>query len=274
MDAVGDLISPDLLLIQRADIPMKRTVSSVAMLMLTAACIAGCGTQSPSTAATEEKMDSKEGSTQFKTLEDRFSYAYGADLAEKFKAEGIGLNVDLLVDGMRAVFEGADKKMSTDEVAATMQVFEQAHLKKKETERAAAADKNQQQAEAFLSENAKKHGVIVTKSGLQYRVIRTGTGSNKPTLDDEVKVHYRARFIDGTEFDSTYKRNQPYSVNARMLIEGWAEALQLMSEGSKWELYIPADLAYGEKGSDPYVGPNAVLIFEVELLEIESPKES
>lgn len=242
------------------------------MLVLTAACMGGCGRQSPSTDAADKAAVSEDSEQTFKTLEDRFSYAYGADLAQKFKAEGIELNVDLMAEAMRAVFEGGERKISEGEIAATMKVYQEVHLRKKEEQRAVASEKNKKEGEAFLSENAKKEGVVVTRSGLQYKVISEGKGGYTPTVDDEVKVHYRARFIDGTEFDSTYKRNEPYSVNAKMLIAGWAEALQLMSEGSKWELYIPADLAYGENGSDPYVGPNAVLIFEVELLEIEKPK--
>lgn len=114
--------------------------------------------------------------------------------------------------------------------------------------------------------------MTVTKSGLQYKVITKGSGGYKPTADDEVKVHYRARLLDGTEFDSTYSRNEPYNTVPQALIEGCTQALQLMSEGSKWELYIPANLAYGEEGSPPYVGPNATLIFEIELLEIKKSK--
>lgn len=248
------------------------------MFVLTVACMGGCDRESPSTNAPDNnapdnKIVSEQDHEQFKTLEDRFSYAYGADLADKFKAEGIELNVALMAEAMQAVFAGDERKMTAEEIVATMKIYEEVHLKKKEAERAVAAEKNKKEGAAFLSENAKKPGVVVTKSGLQYRVISEGKGRYKPTVEDEVKVHYRARFIDGTEFDSTYKRNEPYSVNAKMLIEGWAEALQLMSEGAKWELYIPADLAYGEKGSDPYIGPNAVLIFEVELLEIEKYKK-
>jgi FKBP-type peptidyl-prolyl cis-trans isomerase len=248
---------------------MKTITGTVALLALTSVCMSACGPQLPAKDAAEKARTAEEKQQQFKTLEDRFSYAYGADLAEKFKAEGIELNVAMMADAMQAVFAGGERKMDAGEVAATMKVYEEVHLKRKETQRAVAAEKNIKEGAAFLSENARKQGVIVTKSGLQYRVIREGKGGYKPTVDDEVKVHYRARFIDGTEFDSTYKRNEPYSVNAKMLIAGWAEALQLMTEGSKWELYIPADLAYGEKGSDPYIGPNAVLIFEVELLDIE-----
>jgi FKBP-type peptidyl-prolyl cis-trans isomerase len=248
---------------------MKKATSAVALLALTAVGTGACGRQSPSEDAAEKAAGFKEDQKQFKTLEDRFSYAYGADLAEKFKEEGIEINVALLAEAMHAAIGGGELKMSDGEVTSTLKIYEEFHLKKKESERAVAAEKNKKEGEAFLVANAKKQGVVVTKSGLQYRVISEGKGGYKPTVEDELKVHYRARFIDGTEFDSTYKRNEPYSVNAKMLIEGWAEAVQLMSEGSKWELYIPADLAYGEKGSDPYVGSNAVLIFEVELVDIE-----
>lgn len=246
---------------------MKTTVSAVASLILSSTLMMACGQRPQSERG--ENPPVEQGQQEFKTLEDRFSYAYGLDLAEKFKAEGIQLNVALMAAAMQAVFTGGDRKMSAEETAATMQIYREVHTQKKEAEWAVAAEKNKKEGEAFLKENAKKEGVIVTKSGLQYKILTEGKGGYKPTIEDEVKVHYRARFVDGTEFDSTYKRNKPYSVNAKMLIDGWAEALQLMSEGSKWELYIPAKLAYGEKGSPPHVGPNAVLIFEVELLEIE-----
>ena len=243
------------------------------MLVLTATCMGACKRETPSTDSVQAKAVADEPQQhEFKTLEDRFSYAYGADLAAKFKEEGIELNLPLLVEGMKAEFGGTQSKMSTDEVRATLQIFEEVHLKNKEKERAVAAEKNKKEGEAFLAANAKKQGVIVTKSGLQYRVITEGSGGYKPTIEDEVTVNYRGTFIDGTEFDSTYKRNKPYSAKAKQLIQGWTEAIQLMSKGAKWELVVPAELAYGEQGSDPYIGPNAVLIFEVELLEIEKQK--
>jgi FKBP-type peptidyl-prolyl cis-trans isomerase len=249
---------------------MKKTISLVAILALTAACTGADDQQSskskdtaPSQTAAEQKQK------DFKTMEDRFSYASGLEWAERLKAEGIELNADLMAEAMRAVFNGGEKRMSNDEAAATIGIYREIYEKEKAEKRAVAAEKNKREGEAFLKENAKKEGVVVTKSGLQYKVITKGNGTYKPTVEDEVKVHYRARFIDGTEFDSTYARNEPYSANAKMLIAGWGEALQLMSKGSKWELVIPAELAYGENGSDPRIGPNAVLIFEVELLEIE-----
>jgi FKBP-type peptidyl-prolyl cis-trans isomerase len=248
---------------------MKKNTSVVAMLLLAAASMSGCNKQPQSEDAADIEAAAEDHQKDFKTLEDRFSYAYGADLGEKFKADGIELNVALMAEGMQAVFDDGAKKMDAGEIAATLEMYKEVYMKEKEEKRAVAAEKNKKEGPAFLAENAKKEGVVVTKSGLQYKIITAGKGGYKPTEDDVVKVHYRATFIDGTEFDSTYKRNQPYSVPPRQLIKGFTEALQLMTAGSKWELYIPADLAYGEEGSDPYVGPNAVLIFEVELLEVE-----
>ena len=139
---------------------------------------------------------------------------------------------------------------------------------------AAVAQKNKQEGEAFLVENARNEDVVVTDSGLQYRIITEGNGDYTPTAEDEVTVHYRGSYVDGTEFDSTYERNEPYTVKVKRLIEGWSEALQMMSEGAKWELYIPSEIAYGEEGSGNYVGPNAVLVFEVELLTVNKTKDS
>lgn len=250
---------------------MKKTTSAVMMLVLSAVFIGACSqeSQSADTVVKEIETVTDEKQHDFKNLNDRFSYAYGADLAKKFKEEGIELNASLMAAAMQAVFDGGEPKMSADEIAATMEDYREVFLKDKEAKRAVVAEKNKEEGATYLAENSRKAGVMVTESGLQYKVITAGNGGYKPTVDDEVKVHYRARFVDGTEFDNTRKRNEAYSVNAKMLIDGWAEALQLMSEGAKWELTIPADLAYGERGSDPHIGPNAVLIFEVELLEIE-----
>jgi len=249
---------------------MKKTISAIAILVLTAACTGADDQQSskskdaaPSQAAAEQKQE------DFKTLEDRFSYASGLEWAERLKAEGIKMNADLMAEAMHAVFDGGAKKMSNDEAAATIGIYREVYEKEKAEKRAVAAEKNKKEGEVFLRENAKKEGVVVTKSGLQYKVIIPGKAGQKPTLEDEVTVHYRGTFIDGTEFDSTHKRNESYTAAVAALMKGWIEALQLMSKGSKWELYIPAELAYGEEGSDPHVGPNAVLIFEVELLEIK-----
>ncbi|SFR47487.1 FKBP-type peptidyl-prolyl cis-trans isomerase FkpA/FKBP-type peptidyl-prolyl cis-trans isomerase FklB [Marinobacter daqiaonensis] len=254
---------------------MNKSVSAVALLLVTAVFMGGYSEQARSEASSVKKeITSDDVQHEFKNLNDRYSYAYGADLAEKFKTEGVELNVDMMAEAMRDVFGDGDRKMSTGEIAATIDIYMKIHEKKKEAERAAAGKENKKKSEAFMAENAGKDGMVVTESGLQYRVISEGDGGYSPTEDDVVTVHYRGTFIDGTEFDSTYSRNQPYSVKVSKLIEGWGEALQLMSEGAKWELYVPAELAYGEEGSGEYIGPNTALVFEVELLDIEEGQES
>lgn len=247
---------------------MKRVTST---LILIASCtvFASVTYGTPSQSAGPSDNTSRESEQDdFENLEDRFSYAYGIDLAEQFKREGIELNIDLLTSAMREVFDESERRMSEGEVAATIEVYQEIHRNRKEAERAVIAEKNREAGEAFLAENASEQGIVVTESGLQYRVIREGNGGSTPMEDDQVTVHYRAMVIDGTEFDSTHSRNEPFTVRVNRLIDGWAEALQLMTEGAKWELYIPADLAYGDQGSDGYVEPGAALVFEVELLEI------
>jgi len=206
---------------------------------------------------------------EFETQNDRFSYAYGVDLAEKFQSGGFDLNVAIFATAMQDFFDGGEMQMSPEEIVATIELYQKVHKEKEDAEWAAATEKNQREGKQFLAENAKKEGVMVTESGLQYKVITKGNGGHKPTIDDELTVHYRGTFIDGTEFDSSYKRNQATELNIKQLIDGWAEALQLMTKGAKWEITIPAELAYRERGSGQHIGPHAVLIFEVELLDIE-----
>ncbi|WP_439136024.1 FKBP-type peptidyl-prolyl cis-trans isomerase [Pseudomaricurvus sp.] len=252
---------------------MKRYTIALAIMVMSATLMSTHSQHAQAKGSIQPEQDqiieSSEQLRHLKTLTDRFSYAYGADLAEKFKVEGIELNIDVMATAMQDVFIGDGTKMSNGEIASTMEMYRKVHIKKKEEERAIAGEKNKKEGAIFLADNAKKPGVTTTESGLQYRIINKGSGGQTPTEDDEVKVNYRGTFIDGTEFDSTYSRNEAFSVKAKALIDGWAEALQMMTEGSKWELYIPAELAYGERGSSPYIGPNAVLIFEVELLDIE-----
>lgn len=203
----------------------------------------------------------------FKDLAERFSYAYGADLARNFKQEGIKIDVGLFTEAMKAVLDDGEPRMEAEEIAATIEIFRQVHVKQ-------TAERNKREGDLFLTENARKPGVKLTSSGLQYKIITQGKGDYTPTENDEVTVHYRGTFVDGTEFDSTYARNTPFKTTPSQLIEGWSEALQMMSEGAKWELYVPAHLAYGEQGSQPYIGPNAALIFEVELIAIKKSRLS
>ncbi|HEY7160344.1 MAG TPA: FKBP-type peptidyl-prolyl cis-trans isomerase, partial [Acidobacteriota bacterium] len=137
------------------------------------------------------------------------------------------------------------------------------------------AEDNKKKGDAFLAENKTKEGVVTTASGLQYKVLRPGKGP-KPKLEDTVTTHYRGTLLDGTEFDSSYKRNEPVSFQLKGVIPGWTEALQLMETGAKWQIFIPADLAYGPKGAGGVIGPNETLIFEVELISIQpaaAPKQ-
>ncbi|GAB1263072.1 FKBP-type peptidyl-prolyl cis-trans isomerase N-terminal domain-containing protein [Aurantivibrio plasticivorans] len=246
---------------------MKKYVSVLATVMLSAACVSAYSDKAHSE-STGEPKGAGESAHGLQTLDDRFSYAYGVQLGENFKKADINLNIDVLASALRDAIAG-EAKMSPDEVMATVSEHQAAREKKEAAERAIASKKNKKEGAAFLAKNAKKDGVIVTESGLQYKVIHRGDGDYKPTPEDIVNVHYRATLIDGTKFDSTYDRNELFSSKVRKLIPGWAEAIQLMSEGDKFEIYIPADLAYGEEGSGDYVEPQAVLIFEVELIEIE-----
>lgn len=248
---------------------MKMHINAVAIVVMGTIFMGTYSQHSHSENAPNKDATVSEEQRDFKNLDDRYSYAYGVKLAQSFKNEGIELNVSLLAEGMQAVFDGSELKMPIDEVIETANLYEAIHQKKKEAERAKLGKKNKKEGKKFLAQNANKDGVVVTESGLQYKVITQGNGGYKATVDDVVTVNYRAGFVDGSEFDSTYQRDEPFSGKVGKLIPGWAEAVQMMAEGSKWELYIPADLAYGEDGSGDFVGPNATLVFEVELLEIE-----
>ncbi|WP_460237953.1 FKBP-type peptidyl-prolyl cis-trans isomerase [Aurantivibrio plasticivorans] len=205
----------------------------------------------------------------YTTLDERHSYAYGVHVAKIFKGQGLELDVSIVEKAMRTVFEDGDILMSDDEVVATIEAFRAKHQEAVAEKRAARGVLNKKISEVFLGENAKKDGVVVLESGLQYKVINKGTGDFKPRYNDYVFIHYRGTFVDGTEFDSSYKKNEPWDVRVGSLMPGWVEALQMMTEGAVWELYIPAELAYGEEGVDDFIGPNQALIFRVELLKIE-----
>ena len=199
---------------------------------------------------------------------EKLSYALGMSMGNNFKSSGIEeLNIKEFADGVSAVFEGAQPKMSYDEAKDVIRDFFMA-LEQKQNEAAAKmGEVNKAAGEAFLAENAKRAEVKTTESGLQYEVLAEGNG-DKPAASDTVVVHYTGTLIDGTVFDSSVERGTPATFGVTQVIPGWVEALQLMQVGAKWRLYIPSDLAYGPRGAGGAIGPNATLIFDVELLQI------
>lgn len=219
---------------------------------------------------TEAPAAAKPADTALSTEEQQVSYGIGLNFGTNLKRQEFPIDIDSFIAGLHDGVEGNEPKMAQEEIMKVMQGFQKKMMDKRKAEKEAAAAKNKQEGEAFLAENGKKEGVMTTDSGLQYKVITKGDGPI-PTAEDTVEVNYRGTLINGDEFDSSYKRGQSVSFPVKGVIKGWTEALQLMPVGSKYELYIPANLAYGPGGTGS-IGPNATLIFEVELLGIKEKK--
>lgn len=201
----------------------------------------------------------------------RISYSIGADIGSNFKRNDIEVDVKALAAGLADALAG--KTALTDaEIRETITAFRTELMEKFQKKQDELAKKNLKEGEEFLAANAKKEGVKVTKSGLQYQVIKSGKGKT-PKANDMVKTHYHGTLIDGTVFDSSVERNEPAVFPVSGVIPGWTEALQMMKEGDKWKLFIPAKLAYGERGAGQRIPPNSVLIFEIELLEVLPPEK-
>ena len=201
------------------------------------------------------------------TEKQKVSYMVGMDVGRNLSQIKDEIDVDVLMQGIKDMMAGGETKLTPEQANEVKQSFMKKMQAKATEERAAAAAKNRTEGEAFLAENAKKPGVKTTESGLQYQVMTQGKGK-KPAATDKVKVHYVGTLIDGTKFDSSVDRGQPAEFALNGVIKGWTEALQLMPVGSKYKLFVPSDLAYGEQGTPGPIGPNSTLIFEVELLEI------
>jgi len=206
--------------------------------------------------------------TLLKDEKDRISYSIGLSIGTNFKQQSIDVTLEPLMAGIRDALLDQKPLMSDEEIKTTMEAFRQQMTAQMKQKKESEASNNQAEGEAFLRENAKKSGVITTASGLQYEVIRKGTGP-KPKLTDTVVTHYTGTLLDGKIFDSSYKRNAPATFPVNGVIKGWTEALQLMETGSKWKLYIPSGLGYGARGAGNVIGPNATLVFDIELLEIK-----
>lgn len=203
-----------------------------------------------------------------KTQKDKVSYSIGLDIGKNMKANSVDIDADILLKGIKDGLEEKEGLLTEEEIAQVMQDFQQDLMAKQMAKQKEEGDKNLKEGETFLEANKKKEGVKVLPSGLQYKVLKSGNGPS-PKETDKVKTHYKGTLINGTEFDNSISRGEPAVFPVNGVIKGWTEALQLMKVGDKWELYIPANLAYGEKGAGGAIPPNATLVFEVELLGIE-----
>lgn len=199
---------------------------------------------------------------------DKLSYALGLSMGNNFRNSGIKeINVQDFTDGVASVFYGSQPKMTYVEAKQIIQSFFEDLEKKQREESAKLAEINKAAGEEFLAKNKERENVLTTASGLQYEIIKEGTGK-QPTSSDRVEVHYTGKLIDGTVFDSSVDRGVPATFGVTQVIPGWVEALQLMKEGAKWRLFIPSDLAYGPQGAPGAIAPNSTLIFDVELLKV------
>jgi FKBP-type peptidyl-prolyl cis-trans isomerase FklB len=264
---------------------MQRSLFTVNVLLMGAALLAGNATaqQTPTVPAktqtgTATKTRHTTTATKPKPLvlstqKDKASYAIGLNIGKGLSRDAVDVDPKIVLKGLEDALSGSKPLLTDDEVKATLMALQEDLRKKQEEKRQALIETNKAQGVTFLAANSKKDGVVTLPSGLQYKILTAGTGP-KPTADDTVVCNYRGTLLDNTEFDSSYKRGQPASFAVNRVIKGWTEALQLMPVGSKWQLFIPADLAYGERGQGPVIGPNATLVFEVELLSIQDKPQA
>jgi FKBP-type peptidyl-prolyl cis-trans isomerase FklB len=228
-----------------------------AIAPVTLLILAGCGPGDGKAPVSLESDDAK------------VNYSIGYQIGGDFKRQEVPLDADAFVAGIRDALGDGEAKLSEEERRATLMQLQTRMQAAAKATHEAEAEKNLGAAKAFLAENAKKEGVTTLPSGLQYKVITEGTGP-KPSASDVVTVHYRGTLIDGTEFDSSYSRNEPATFPLNRVIKGWTEGLQLMAEGSKYELYVPPDLGYGERGAGARIPPQSALVFEVELIKAKA----
>lgn len=215
-----------------------------------------------------KEAEKEDASIELTTLEQKVNYVVAQNMAQQFQQGGLTIEPDVFALALQDVRDGVESRLTDEEKETVMQTFQEQAMAKREEEQKKVSETNIAEGTAYLEANKAKEGVTVTESGLQYRVITEGTGV-KPTATDTVTVHYVGKLLDGTEFDSSISRGEPVAFPVNGVIAGWTEALQLMPQGSKWELVIPSDLAYGPGGNGP-IPPNSVLVFEVELLEVKA----
>lgn len=237
---------------------MSKTLHVIGATVLLVAIAAGC--------------TAEEAVVKLDDAKQRISYTIGLNIGKDFKTQDVEIDTAALLAGVRDGIAGTAPRLNEEQMKAEVKTFREGMVAKQEAKQKAQAEKNKKEGAEFLAKNAKEAGVKVTQSGLQYKVLKEGTGAI-PTKESIVKVHYRGTLLDGSVFDSSYERNEPLTLPVGGVIPGWTEALTMMKEGSKWQLYIPAELGYGEDGAPPVIGPHATLLFEVELLSAAAKLE-
>lgn len=249
---------------------MKKLSTFAALLLLagTSAASAQQPAQQPAQKPAQQPAQAAPGNKP-QSLDQRASYIIGFNLGSSLKQQEINVTPDLIIQGLRDGLGGNQALLTDEEMQAAMTEFQQSLMARQQEKMQAAGAKNKKEAEDFLAANKGKQGVVTTASGLQYQILQQGTGAT-PKETDKVTVHYKGTLADGTVFDSSYDRGQPAQFIVNQVIPGWVEALQLLKVGSKARLFIPPALAYGENGAGQEIGPNAMLIFEVEVLNTEA----
>ncbi len=210
---------------------------------------------------------------QLKDQKEKASYSIGHELGASLKKGSMDVNTETLMKGLKDGLSGAKSLLTDEQIKETMTAFQKEMMEKQQAAQKELGEKNAATGEKFLAENKKKEGVKTTASGLQYKVLKEGSGE-PPKETDTVVTNYKGTLLDGTEFDSSYKRNEPATFPVNRVIKGWTEALLMMKPGSKYQLFIPSALGYGERGVGKDIGPNSTLVFEVELLSIKPPEAS
>jgi len=245
---------------------MKKIYLSTLAIALIGLTMSGCNEDKVAKAA-----DAQEAAAQnvaLTTSQEKLGYAIGLQIGSQLAATKDAMHTESLILGIKDALENKQPRLTNEEMQAAKMAFQQEVQERAQKEIAQLAEKNMVEGENFLAENKGKEGVVTLPSGLQYKVLKAGTGAT-PSATDTVVTHYTGRLISGQVFDSSVQRGEPATFPVNGVIAGWTEALQKMKEGGKWELYIPAKLAYGERGAGQVIPPNAVLIFEIELLEVK-----
>jgi len=250
---------------------MQKSLTTIANVMAAAIILLGNvrAQQTPAATTQPPPAAASQNAPALATQKDKVSYAIGMNIGTNLHRQSVDVDPKILQQGIEDALAGGKTLLSEDEARATLTELQNDVRKKQQEKMQQAGEANKKEGDAFLATNKGKEGVFTLASGLQYKVLTSGAGP-KPTASDSVVCNYRGTLIDGKEFDSSYKRGQPATFPVGGVIKGWTEALQLMPVGSKWQLFVPSELAYAERGSGPDIGPNATLIFEVELLSIQS----